>query len=134
MTPERWGQLEELYQAARVLPPSERTALLERADPELRAEVASILAKEDIPGNGAFLDRPAWEGSESLKHDGPLRAGGMATAETSLMVGRAPAHFRPGVRLGPYQLEALLGGGRHGPGVSRARHPLGASRGDHLEQ
>ena len=46
MTPERWGQLEELYQAARALPPSERTALLERADPELRAEVASILAQE----------------------------------------------------------------------------------------
>ena len=37
MTPERWGQLEELYQAARALPPSERSALLERADAELRA-------------------------------------------------------------------------------------------------
>ena len=46
MTPERWGQLEELYQAARALPPSERTALLERADPELRATVAAILAQE----------------------------------------------------------------------------------------
>jgi hypothetical protein len=74
MTPERWGQLEELYQAARVLPPAERTALLERAEPELRAEVASLLAQEDIPGNGAFLDRPAWEGRESLlKHDGARR-------------------------------------------------------------
>lgn len=74
MTPGRWGQLEELYQAARALRPSERAALLERADPELRAKVASILAQEDIPGS-AFLDRPAWEGRESLlKHDGTLRA------------------------------------------------------------
>ncbi|HZZ37611.1 MAG TPA: hypothetical protein VFE06_00680 [Acidobacteriaceae bacterium] len=51
MTPERWGQLEELYQAARALTPSERTALLERADPELRAEVVSMLAQEEILGN-----------------------------------------------------------------------------------
>src|SRR5271167_4117458 len=104
MTPERWGQVEELYQAVRALPPSERTALLERADPELRAEVASLLAQEDIPGNGAFLSRPAWEGRESLlKHDRPLQA------ETGVTGGPVPAHLGPGVRLGPYQLEALLG-------------------------
>src|ERR1700722_1052934 len=104
MTPERWGQVEELFQAVRALPPSERTALLERADPELRAEVASILAQEDIPGNGALLDRPAWEGRESLlKHDGPL------WGETSVTGAPLPAYLRPGVRLGPYQLEALLG-------------------------
>ena len=48
MTPERWGLLEELYQAARALPPSERTTLLQRADPELRATVVSILAQEGI--------------------------------------------------------------------------------------
>ena len=74
MTPERWGQLEELYRAALALPPSERSAMLALADRELGAEVASILAQEE---NGAFLDRPAWEGRQSLlKHSGPLEGDG----------------------------------------------------------
>src|ERR1700733_4450323 len=103
MTPKRWGQLEELYQAARALPSSERSALLERANPELRVEVASLLAQEDIPGNGAFLDRPAWEGRESLLKHG-VGPGGMATAEISPIGGPRPSPLGPGVRLGPYQL------------------------------
>jgi hypothetical protein len=47
VTRDRWRQLEELYQAALDLVPEERDALLERADPELRATVASILAQEN---------------------------------------------------------------------------------------
>jgi hypothetical protein len=107
MTPERWGQLEELYRAARALPYSERTALLERADPELRATVAAILAQEGVPEkgdasqeNGAFLDRPAWEGRESLlKHESPL------PAETPVSVGE---------QLGPYRIEQKIGQGGMG--------------------
>jgi eukaryotic-like serine/threonine-protein kinase len=107
MTPERWGQLEDLYQAARALPSSERTALLERADPELRATVASILAQEGVleegdgsREDGAFLDRPAWEGRESLlKYDSPLQA------ETPLSVGE---------QLGPYRIEQQIGHGGMG--------------------
>src|SRR5579862_1828587 len=107
MTPERWGQLEELYLAALPLPPSERTALLERADPELRATVASILAQEGVAQNddalqedGAFLDRPAWKGRESLlQHDGPLQA------ETPVSIG---------AQLGPYRIEQKIGQGGMG--------------------
>src|SRR5579872_248645 len=116
MTPERWGQLEELYRAARALPPSERTALLERADPELRATVASILAQEGLAQeglaqeglaqdgdlekrgtpqeDGAFLDRPAWEGRQSLLQ-----------AETIIIVGQ---------QIGPYRIEQKIGQGGMG--------------------
>jgi hypothetical protein len=132
MTPERWGQLEELYQAARALPPSERTALLGQADPELRAAVASILAQEDVVGqDAAFLDRPAWEGRESLlKYHGLLHPETPASAPAieQAVIEKRPeeydmatpgrsltaAHLKPGVRLGPYQLEALLGEGGMG--------------------
>src|ERR1700733_11924080 len=112
MTPERWGQLEELYQAARALPPSERTALLERADPELRATVASILAQEGVPEKGdaprevgAFLDRPAWEGRESLlKSDDPLRM-------EQKVDGLVRTVVAPGAQLVPYRIEAKIGAG-----------------------
>ena len=102
MTPEFWRQLEELYQAARALLPSERSALLDRADPEVRAPVAAMLAQEDIPANGAFLDRPAWEGRDSL-----------LKAESPVIVGQ---------QLGPYQIEQIIGHGGMGE-VFRATDP-----------
>ena len=43
--PSRWQQIEDLYHAALECAPSQRTALLERADPELRREVESLLAQ-----------------------------------------------------------------------------------------
>ena len=56
----------------------------------------SWLSAED----GAFLDRPAWEGRESLlKHDGPLQA------ETPVSVG---------AQLGPYRIEQKIGQGGMG--------------------
>jgi hypothetical protein len=63
MTPSRWQQIEELYHAALERNPSERAALLARADPGLRREVESLLAQ----GSGAtHLEHPAWEGAASL--------------------------------------------------------------------
>src|SRR5271154_5643460 len=107
MTPERWGQLEELYHAARALPPSERTALLERADPELRETVAAILDQEGVrqkgeaaQEDGTFLNRPAWQGCESL-----LKGDDTLPTETSVSVVE---------QLGPYRIEEKIGQGGMG--------------------
>src|SRR5712664_4522160 len=50
---DRWQQIEELYHAAR-----EDRTVLDRADPELRREVESLLAQEKGAG---FLESPALE-------------------------------------------------------------------------
>jgi serine/threonine protein kinase len=87
--------LEELYQAARELPVSQQSALLERANPELRAAVASILAQEGARQEpGSFIERPAWEGMETL-----LKTGTFITV---------------GQQLGPYQIEQKIGHGGMG--------------------
>jgi Tol biopolymer transport system component len=95
MTPERWRRVEELYQAARARPSSERAAFLVdacRDDEALRRDVESLL-KEPVSVDG-FLDVPA----------------------------RAPAPVATDVRLDPmsgrilggYHLQALLGAGGMG--------------------
>ena len=50
---DRWQQIEELYHAAR-----EDRTVLDKADPELRREVESLLAQEKGAG---FLESPALE-------------------------------------------------------------------------
>src|SRR5450631_2310194 len=92
MGPSRWQQIEELYHAALECEPGQRASLLERADPELRREVESLLAQE----SGATpLDRPAWDGAASL-------------------LGSTVAALTPGTQLGPYKIEEPLGSGGMG--------------------
>jgi len=95
MTPEEWRALEELYRAALALPPSERAVLLNRADPELRATLVAILSREGaFSKDGAFLDRPVWEGHQSL-----LKTESLAVV---------------GSQLGPYLIEQKIGQGGMG--------------------
>ncbi len=47
MTPDRLRQIEELYHSARESSAGRRAALLAQADPELRREVESLLARQD---------------------------------------------------------------------------------------
>src|SRR5580658_1592867 len=85
MSPERWREVEDLYQAVLERTPGERTILLEQADPELRREVESLLAQ---PSRNSALERPAWENSA-----GTLEAGSS---------------------LGPYRIETSIGKGGMG--------------------
>jgi Tfp pilus assembly protein PilF/predicted Ser/Thr protein kinase len=93
MTPERFHQIEKLYQAARESTGEGRAALLAQTDPELRREVESLLAQR--PGV-EFLNRPA------IQNALELRGNLTVTALSS------------GARLGPYQVESKLGAGGMG--------------------
>jgi len=95
MTPSRWQQVEELYHAALECEPSERAALLARADPELRREVESLLA-QDSSKTGA-LNRPPW-----------ARTNGSSVADSTV------ALIASGTHLGPYKIEGPLAAGGMG--------------------
>jgi Tol biopolymer transport system component len=87
MSPGRWRQIEELYQAARDLDGTRRAELLAQADPDLRREIEKLL---DQPTSGSPLDSPAWE-----------EAGAVATPSI-------------GSQLGPYRIEERIGSGGMG--------------------
>src|ERR1700736_5729829 len=93
MNPERWQQIEELYHAAR-----EDPAVLDKADPELRREVESLLAQEKGAG---FLEAPALE----------VAAQQFAADRGQDLIGR---------RIGSYEILSLLGAGGMGE-VYRAK-------------
>jgi hypothetical protein len=82
MTPERWRQIEDLYNLAC----DRGDAVLADADPEMRREVQEMLAQKS---SGKIFDRPAFE----------------LTTESTL------TQMTAGSRLGPYRIEALLGQG-----------------------
>jgi hypothetical protein len=89
MTPERWRQLEELYDAVRDLTQPERSARLKNADPELRSSLEAILARE-----GSALEHPVREGRASLLQTHSLVA--------------------EGAQFGPYKIEQRIGAGGMG--------------------
>ena len=96
MTPERWQQIDELYQAALDHEASQRDAFLGRAcagDAELRREVESLIASHDQAGH--FIIEPA------LKVAAKVLAGD----QTSTLIGMMFSHYR---------IESLLGVGGMG--------------------
>jgi eukaryotic-like serine/threonine-protein kinase len=96
MTPERWQQLEKIYQSALELEENERPAFLEKAcagDEALRQEVESLLRSE--PSANRFIEEPALEvAAKMMAHEKP----------ESLF----------GQQLGSYQNLSLLGTGGMG--------------------
>jgi serine/threonine protein kinase len=89
MTPERWRQLEALYDAVKGLAPTERRARLRDADSGLRSAVEAIFDQD-----GSAMEHPAWEDHASLLHTVTL--------------------FSAGVLLGPYRIERQIGAGGMG--------------------
>ena len=88
MTQDRLQQIEDLYHAVREAPSDDRAALLAQADPELRREVESLLARQN---DRLILDRSA-----QFPDDPTMTV------------------LNPGARLGPYQVEIKLGEGGMG--------------------
>jgi len=92
MTPERWKQIEELYQSAVDSGEEARTALLAQASPDVRNTVMDMLAHRSAEN---ILDRPAWEGAAEL-------------------MDLAVDPLTPETQLGPYKIEGILGQGGMG--------------------
>ncbi|MFQ5571469.1 MAG: serine/threonine protein kinase, partial [Rhodothermales bacterium] len=98
MTPERWHQIEEVYQQALDLPAHERRAYLERAcghDTALRQEIDSLLAAHDEAPS--YLETPLI----ALPQDAPVTP--------------------PETHVGPYKLLRPLGRGGMGQVYLAAR-------------
>jgi serine/threonine protein kinase len=94
MTPERHQQISDLYHRVAALPHGQRSSWLDEAaagDPELRAEVESLLAADEKAG--AFLETPALDIAGRLLAEAPLS---------------------PPAQVGRYRLLSLLGRGGMG--------------------
>jgi eukaryotic-like serine/threonine-protein kinase len=67
MSPERWREIEDVFQTAVELPPEKRTAFLEErcgSDHELRLEVLKLIESDDSASD--FIESPIWTDSAFL--------------------------------------------------------------------
>jgi serine/threonine protein kinase len=95
MKPDRWKEIENLYQVCISLPQNERARVLAgaSADEEIRREVESLLAQHENPPS--FLERRGLDVAGDMITQSQLRT-------------------LPGRTLGPYEVRTLIGAGGMG--------------------
>lgn len=96
MTPERYQQIDKVFQAAIERNPPERGAFLDeacRGDHSLRREVEALIDSSNKAGS--FIESPVFAQAPDL----------LATAHGGILIGR---------ELGPYEIKAVLGAGGMG--------------------
>jgi len=83
MNPERWQELEELFQEALTQPREKRARIVEKADEDLRPHLEALLAAHEQAGT--FIESPAID----------VEARNMANQkEHEDMIGRVVGHYR----------------------------------------
>jgi serine/threonine protein kinase/tetratricopeptide (TPR) repeat protein len=100
MEPERWRQVEQLYQSALALEESKRSAFLDDScsgDEALRREVLSLLARHEQADT--FMETPAMEMmAKELAEDEQRPA--ISRTDARQLVGRTISHYRILTKLG----------------------------------
>jgi eukaryotic-like serine/threonine-protein kinase len=111
MTPDRWRQIEEIFNAALDLSPDERPSFINSkcGDTELKAEVEKLLS--DFDSAESFIESPVWTDSRLLEsamkskfEDSPENKSQFADRR-QFMIGR---------RIGVYELKEEIGRGGMG--------------------
>src|SRR5437870_6753196 len=96
MTPERYQQIDQIFQAALGLEPEPRAAYLDEVcsgDDKLRQEVDSLITSDQ--GGLSFIDEPAFEmAARVLASDEPALAAEITSAVIGGFVARLRRHGR----------------------------------------